>query len=220
VTSVAAAGTPYDVLIRRSEETKADLVVVGSHGRSTLGRAVLGSVSMGVLHHARCSVRVGRRGIAAAVNPDGPVKLLLGVDGSEGSARAVAAVSRRSWPAGSRLHLVSVLDLRVVYPVLAGSEALAWMPAQPVISLDDERQQVQQILEQAAEEPRRAGLSVETTVLDGDPKQALIAAAEDWGADCLFVGAQGLSRLERFLIGSVSSTVAARARCSVEVIRG
>ncbi|NUR92201.1 MAG: universal stress protein [Nonomuraea sp.] len=39
---------------------RADLLVVGSHGRSGLGSIVLGSVSRGVLHHARCSVAVVR----------------------------------------------------------------------------------------------------------------------------------------------------------------
>jgi nucleotide-binding universal stress UspA family protein len=46
----------------------------------------------------------------------------------------------------------------------------------------------------------------------------LIAEAESWGADCIFVGARGMGRIGRFLLGSVSSAVAARAHCSVEVV--
>lgn len=41
----------------------------------------------------------------------------------------------------------------------------------------------------------------------------------DWKAEAIYVGARGLGRIERFLLGSVSSTVAARASCSVEVIK-
>ena len=55
-------------------------------------------------------------------------------------------------------------------------------------------------------------------VKEGDPKRVLIEEAEQWGADCIFVGARGLRRLERFLLGSVSTAVAARAHCSVEVV--
>jgi nucleotide-binding universal stress UspA family protein len=63
------------------------------------------------------------------------------------------------------------------------------------------------------------GLQVSTLVKQEDPKQLLCEEAERWGADCIFVGAKGVGRLERLLIGSVSSAVAARAHCSVEVIR-
>lgn len=43
--------------------------------------------------------------------------------------------------------------------------------------------------------------------------------ADTWGADCIFVGAKGTRGIDRLLLGSVSSAVAARARCSVEVVR-
>lgn len=63
-------------------------------------------------------------------------------------------------------------------------------------------------------------LRVSASVEEGDPKRVLPAIAERWGANCIFVGATGHSnRLERFLLGSVSAAVAARAHCSVEVAR-
>ena len=52
-----------------------------------------------------------------------------------------------------------------------------------------------------------------------DPKQMILQEAEGWGADCIFIGARGLNPLERLLLGSVSRSVAARAHCSVEVVR-
>jgi nucleotide-binding universal stress UspA family protein len=56
-------------------------------------------------------------------------------------------------------------------------------------------------------------------VKEENPKRLLISEAEDWGADCIFVGARGLSHIERFWLGSVSTAVAPRAHCSVEVVR-
>jgi nucleotide-binding universal stress UspA family protein len=53
----------------------------------------------------------------------------------------------------------------------------------------------------------------------GDPKRVLVDEAETWSADCIFVGAKGMSRVQRVLLGSVSGAVAARANCSVEVVR-
>jgi nucleotide-binding universal stress UspA family protein len=47
----------------------------------------------------------------------------------------------------------------------------------------------------------------------------LVDEAEIWKADCMFVGARGLSRIDCCLPGSVSTAVASRAHCSVEVVR-
>jgi Universal stress protein family len=65
----------------------------------------------------------------------------------------------------------------------------------------------------------KRGLAVSSVIRACDPKHVLLDEAEHWRADGLFVGARGLSRVERFLLGSVSAAVAARAPCSVEVVR-
>jgi nucleotide-binding universal stress UspA family protein len=64
-----------------------------------------------------------------------------------------------------------------------------------------------------------AGLIATPLVERGDPKRILVEEARRWKADAVFVGAKGHNRLERFLLGSVSAAVAARAPCTVEVVR-
>jgi nucleotide-binding universal stress UspA family protein len=54
---------------------------------------------------------------------------------------------------------------------------------------------------------------------EGEPAYVLIKEAEDWGADSIFVGTRDLHGFQHLLQGSVSSAVAARAPCSVEVAR-
>ena len=59
-----------------------------------------------------------------------------------------------------------------------------------------------------------------TQIEEGDPKHVLIAAAEEWGADGIFLGASAARNvLERLLLGSVATAIVARAHCSVEVVR-
>jgi nucleotide-binding universal stress UspA family protein len=53
-------GAPAQIIVETAEEWKADVIVVGSHGRGYWKRALLGSVSDAVIHHAPCSVLIVR----------------------------------------------------------------------------------------------------------------------------------------------------------------
>jgi nucleotide-binding universal stress UspA family protein len=72
----------------------------------------------------------------------------------------------------------------------------------------------------AVTELARKGLKATAITTDGEPQRVLLDDAERWKADRIFLGAHGLSRLDRFLLGSVSTSVAERAHCAVEVVRG
>ena len=74
-------------------------------------------------------------------------------------------------------------------------------------------------LREQQEKLRAAGLMVSEVVKHGDPVHVLVHEAEEWGADCIFVGTRNLHGLRHLLRGSVASAVAARAQCSVEVVR-
>jgi nucleotide-binding universal stress UspA family protein len=214
ITAQACVGSPTRELIRQADEWQPDLILVGSHGRSMVGRLVLGSVSQGALTHARCSVRVARGRVE---EPGTPVRMVIGVDGSPGSAAAVSEVASRSWPSVSEVRLVAVND--PLTPTFVGR----FIP--PVGKMIEETNQVErewlkQVLENSCDQLRQSGLRVSSEIREGNPKLSLVEAAESWGADCIFVGSLGFSnRFERFLLGSVSAAVAARAHCSVEVVR-
>ena len=72
-------GLPSRELLRKAEEWGADLIVVGSQGRSALGRFLLGSVSKKLATQSRSSVRVARSRIEQ--DQDAPPRIMIGVDG-------------------------------------------------------------------------------------------------------------------------------------------
>ncbi len=209
VKSELGAGSPATVIIEKADEWGADLIVVGSHGRTALGQFFFGSVSQKVLHEAHCSVRVARGRVE---EPDTPVRLIVGVDGSKGAEAAVATVAARKWPAGS--------EVRIVNATWAMPQLTSQHMVGPITQwITEEKARVQKMIDEAVSRLNAAGLKTAVVVKEEDPKRLLVAEAESWGADCIFAGAKGMGRLERFLIGSVSSAVAARAHCSVEVAR-
>jgi nucleotide-binding universal stress UspA family protein len=209
VTTETPMGSPASLLIEKADSWKPDLIVLGSHGRSALGRFFFGSVSQKVLHEARCSVRIARGRLE---EPGTPARLLIGVDGSEYANATVAAVAERQWPAGSEVRLVSGMWL-----IPSGN----FEPALTQISgwIAEERDKMRKALDSASAKLTSAGLKVDIVMKDEEPKRLLCDEAESWGADCIFVGSRGAGRIERLTIGSVSSAVAARAHCSVEVVR-
>jgi nucleotide-binding universal stress UspA family protein len=201
----AIGDSPAWAVIKRAKEWEADLVVIGSHGRTAVGRFFLGSVSQKVVTRAACSVRIAR---GRAVEDSRPVRIVIGVDGSAGAEAAVRAVCERSWPPCSEARLVAALDPMMI-------TAVEWIK----VSDRDEHDWVRRMVDASAEKLRAAELIVSSLVKEGDPRRVLVDEAEQWEADSLFVGARGLRLIERFLIGSVSAAIAVRAGCSVEVVR-
>ena len=208
-----SSGSPAREILKRAADWGPDLIAVGSQGCSGLGRFLLGSVSQKVANEARCSVRVAR---GTAWKEGAPVRILLALDGSPGSDAAVEAVRWRMWPPETEVRITTVID-RSNGPILTQlvSSAGGGVPSTA------HREWVQEFIDSAAKKLRGAELIVSSKVEEGDPKSLIIANAEEWGAECIFVGASyAHSSIERLLLGSVATAVVSRAHCSVEIVRG
>ena len=210
----AFADSPAWALIRKADEWKPDLVVLGARGHSVFGgRLILGSVSQRVLYELKCSVRIARSSRHLA---DGRRRILIGVDNSTDSNVAVDAVYRREWPTGTQVRLLAVVDTVMALPVdPAEPGTLKWIE----VDSEGRRDEVREIFAPSAQKLRSAGMDAAVMIRRGSPADEIVDEAESWGADCIFLGAKGTRGIDRLLLGSVSSAVAARAHCSVEVVR-
>jgi nucleotide-binding universal stress UspA family protein len=211
--SLALADSPAWAIARVAREFHADLIVVGSHGRSLLERFFLGSVAQKVATEAHCSVRICKP------RPSDPVAgriILVALDGSKDSDAAVRAVLERHWPVNTHFKLVTVVDDRLESAVAwPGGYARQW-----VLQLDaDAREAAFRMIEKHASNLYGAGFKVDTHLSRGEPKQALLNAVHDLAADSIFIGAHGLHHEGKPSLGTVASAVAARGHCTVEIVR-
>ena len=141
------------------------------------------------------------------------MRILLAIDGSNCSDVSVKTVAKRSWPAGSIVRVLSVLEPMTLPVPEAVTVSASWYEAVRRSAYADIKRSVT-VLKQPAV------LEIETAIRIGTPENVIVQEAEDWHADLIIVGSHGRGRAGRFLLGSVSQAVALRARCSVEIVRG
>ena len=146
------------------------------------------------------------------------MKILLAVDGSKFSDAAIDEVARRSWPNGTAVKIISVTDP----PYQPAIEPWALPPSYFGELEMQAKGRTQTIVELALKRLRahldsRVEISAESPI--GWAKQEIVRVAEQWGADLIVMGSHGYGAWERFLLGSVSTSVVHHAPCSVEIVR-
>jgi nucleotide-binding universal stress UspA family protein len=211
-------GWPPKIVLELSKTWQPDLLIVGSRGRSPFARLFLGSVSLELVHKAACSVRVSRTGRSSS---EKAVRIIIASDGSNQAKKVICSIAKRSWPEKTEARIVCVAETVVPAPVLLEGDLYTQEPVWTAVQEVDrlERLRLQHVADDSAKSLRDAGLTVSEMVVVGDPREVIIAEADRWNSDCIFIGARGLGRIERLLLGSVSTYVVNHAHCTVEVVR-
>ena len=134
------------------------------------------------------------------------MRVLLATDGSADAKNAVEWMPHLPLPAEATYRVVSVLTPSAHMPDF---DDAAWETVRTAArDLIDETRR------------RLGGPPVETALLEGDPRDAIVKDAGEWGADLIVLGARGLGAVKEFLLGSVSLGVARHAPCPVLVCTG
>ena len=135
------------------------------------------------------------------------MKILIAVDDTPPSRRAVELVGSMRWPAGSRVIVASV--------------SRAAPPDAPRVRASDAHpdERCRKAIEDARARLRGAGLCTESAAAAGDPREVLLELAARERADLLVTGSRGRRGLAGWISGSVSSHAVGHAPCSVLVAR-
>lgn len=190
-------GDPVYALLQIAASFEADLIVVGSQGRSAIGRFFLGSVSKSLAENAKVPVRVVRG--SRKENADEPIEIVLGPKTPDEASRLVEVVAGREWPPKTKVHVVAIDD-RVSPDRVSAFYSYG-----------------KSIYESAVEPLVAAGLDVSVRIERGHPTTILNWAAFQSRADAIFVvagsGVDGVGS-DATSLGLITS-----AKCTVELIR-
>ncbi|MGE0815266.1 MAG: universal stress protein [Vicinamibacterales bacterium] len=205
-------GPAVQEILTAAEDWKADLIVLGSHGRGGFERLVLGSITEKVLRKASTAVLV----VPGAAPGDGArsamrfTHVLCAHDGSAASAAGVAYAVSLAERTGARLTLVSVAEA-MPFGDSGGPAADAFRAAR--------EQHAREALDAAVPADVRVRCNVHDHLVFGHPAQQILEVAAQDRPDVLVMGVQGRGALDQWMFGSTTNHVVRHATCPVLTVR-
>jgi nucleotide-binding universal stress UspA family protein len=213
---VCEAPYVHDEIVAQAARIHADLVVLGTHGRSGVERLFLGSVTEKVIRQAACPTLVvpPRAPDVAAAAPVEFRRILCPVDFSESSLDALALAINMAEEADARLTLLHVVE----WPRRVSQEPTAFdvdLARLREAALIDARRRLHDLIpDQAA-----TYCTVETMVSEGKAHQTIVSHAAEHRCDLIVMGVHGRGAVERLLFGSTTHQVIRSAACPVLIAR-
>jgi nucleotide-binding universal stress UspA family protein len=192
-----AHGRIVPTLVEQAKTLRAGLIVASTHGRGGIQRFWLGSVADGLVRHATVPVLLvrGNRPAPKRVAGAPPFsRVLVPLDGSARAEEAVEAACALLHGVSARLTL-----LHVVHPMTAAAAAASELPHAP------EQEVVATYLEPVARRFASDHVDVRSDVrVDANVARVVLEAAESHDAELIAIAGQGMSGVQRFIVGSVA----------------
>jgi nucleotide-binding universal stress UspA family protein len=145
-------------------------------------------------------------------------KVLVAVDGSENSLRALAFALDLAEKYIASVLIINVFQLPAVYT--SPDDPAAYSGSRAAFIKDLQRLH-EEILAKAVADAKRLkpDLEVATALKEGGPAAQIVEAAKQGDFDIIVVGHRGLGRLSEVFLGGVSERVAHLAKCAVVIIK-
>lgn len=226
--TMTRTGSVVDAILGAAEAAGAGLIVMSTHGRSSIGRFLLGSVADRVAHYAGVPVLLVRVQPNAESEPQtGEAAyhhILVPLDGSPASAIALPIARGIAASSGAQVLLLRAVSEpsaeaelleseRVLDAVTgAGIRAAEDMPDKPLEDpyqeeVDRRRRGARASLNAAAAGLHEAGIDTDAIVAFGDAGTAILDLTAARAVDLIVMATRGRSGLTRFLLGSVAERI-------------
>ena len=209
IETAVVEGPPAEAILDYAADSDADLLAMGTHGRTGVSRYVWGSVAERVVRQAPVPVLTVRETARSRVG-DGYDDVLVPTDGSESATAAVDHGLAIAAAAGARVHALNVIDV--------GDAATTPSVSPPTELLTDLEAEGERATEEIAARAREAGLDAVTEVREGYPADDVLDYVDDNDVDLVAMGTQGRTGLNRYLLGSTAERVVRHAEVPVVAV--
>jgi nucleotide-binding universal stress UspA family protein len=199
---------PYEAILHKASEWKADLIVMGTHGRRGLDKLLMGSVASAVLHRTEHNVMLLRAESEIFALGADPGLILVPVDFSDYSHRALHLARLVATRFGASVHLMHVVEL--LHTPLKPGGLTSRFEEQPDLK-DKYRTALKDML---GDTPGDVTVAEGTTVAG-----EILWWREKLGARLVVMGSRGEAGLKHLLVGSVTDQVARFCEVPVVVVR-
>jgi nucleotide-binding universal stress UspA family protein len=202
-------------IARHVEELRADMIVLCTHGRSGLRRAVSGSIAQQVLRRAVAPVLLVRARTEAPARLE---RLLVPLDCTSTAEVALAAAIDVARPCNAAINLAVVVPtVETVTGDLLPTARLTPMATRAALNVEEEqsRDYLNRVLERVSSE----GIRVGGAVLRGETIQTLADTAEQMAADLIVIATHGRAGLDATFTGSVAAGLIGRVTQPVLMIK-
>jgi nucleotide-binding universal stress UspA family protein len=206
----------HQEILAQAEALPADLIVLGTHGRSGFEHLLLGSIAEKILRKATCPVLVVPRRVESG-SPEQVVhvrQILCPVDFSTGSLEAVTFALSLAEEADAHVTLLHVQEMP---PELASHPAFGEIDVDSIRA--EARAAALRRLRGLVPESVKTFCTVDTEVSDGRASRAILRLAAERKSDLIVMGVQGRGAVDRALFGSNTHEVIRAATCPVLTIR-
>ena len=205
----------HDAILAQADATHADLLVLGTHGRSGFQRLFLGSVTEKVMRKAKCpTLIVPPR--APDIAADAPVefhRIVCPIDFSEGSLAALEYAINLAEEGDGHLTLLHVTEL----PAALTQEP--YVIEDEIARMHESSVHARHKLADLIPENARAYCAIDTAVVEGRVYREILCRASEKKADLIVMGVHGRGALDLLLFGSTTHHVIRAAACPVLIVR-
>lgn len=198
-----------------AEAYEADLVVIGTHGLTGLGRAMFGSVASRVLRHAQTDVLCIPERFDTERFP--PRTITVATDFSRPSMRAVATAGRWARAFDASLELLHVVSLAPVHQAGFGWAFPPDLATRTQEMTDHAEAQLREVASKRLGDVR--DVTVHAVVGTGSAERTVASRVNETERSMVVVGNVGRSGVSRLMLGSVAEGVARHSECAVLCVR-